>query len=88
MPEITINDVTFPIRPLKRHEVKALKKNGFTLGAINGDQVDNAMDAVFDLVLTPEQINAIDQFDNPDALRIWNAILRATWGNDAETKNS
>lgn len=85
---IEINGVEFPVRALKRREVKALKKKGFTIGAITGALVDDAMDEVFALVLTSDQIEMIDGFDNPDAIKMWNAILRLTWGGDAETKNS
>lgn len=87
MNTITVNGREFKIRPLKRKEVKALKKKGFTLGNIGGDQVDDAMDAVFEIVLPPEDIQALDEFDNPDVISVWQAILKATWGSDSDTKN-
>lgn len=88
MGEITVNGVEMHIRSLKRFEVKALKKKGYIVGAIPAEKVDDSMDEMFSMVLTPEQIDIIDAADYIESLKVWLAIQKTTLGNDAETKNS
>lgn len=78
----------YPVRSLKRREVKALKEDGFVLMALRRDQVDDLMDRLFALLYTPEQCAALDDVDQADAYGLMKAIMAATTGSDAEAKNS
>lgn len=87
MREITINGVEFEIRPLKRKEVKEMRKKGMPLTTLSPDLAEQAMESVFEMVFTPEQIEIIDELDNPDSLKLWNGILKETYGDKGEEKN-
>ncbi len=87
MRTIEVNGQSFDVRPLKRGEVKQLRKAGFNLVALDPPTAEDAMDAVFELIFTPDQISAIDALDNPDALKVWSAVLVETYGSRGEEKN-
>lgn len=87
MREVTICGKTFKIRNLKRKEVKALKKKGINLVGLKPEMADDAMDAVFDLVLTEEEIAVVDEFDQTDAMELWTEALKETFGSAEEEKN-
>lgn len=88
MREIKVSDQLFEIRPLKRKEVKQLRRDGFNLANLDPESGEEAMDRVFDMVFTPDQLALIDDLDNPDALKLWGAVLAETYGSPAEEKNS
>lgn len=88
MRTITINENNFEIRPLKRKEVKQLRAEGYNLTALALGTGEEAMDRVFAMVFTPEQISIIDELDNPDAIKLWSGILKETYGAPGEEKNS
>jgi hypothetical protein len=70
----------FETRSLKRKEVKALKKQGYNMGALSAEQVDDFMDLVFAVVFTPEQLALIDDLPQSECMRILNRILADTNG--------
>ena len=65
MRTIEINGHEYEIRPLKRKEVKQLRKNGYILTALNPQTAEDAMDQVFKLVFTSEQLTQIDERPRP-----------------------
>lgn len=79
---------TFEVRGLKRKEIKALKKDGIVLTNLDMKTADTAMDKVFDLVFTSEQVAMIDELPNRDAIKLWQGILMETFGAPGEKKNS
>jgi hypothetical protein len=87
MREIIIDDRPFNIRGLKRGEIKALKKEGFNLIDLKIEQADDAMDKVFELVFASHEITLIDDMANKDAMKLWTAILKETYGAPDEEKN-
>ena len=87
MREVIIGDRTFRVRGLKRKEIKALRDRGFVLLALEGKDLDAAQDATFEMVFSKEELAAIDELDNRDALRLWDAILRETSPAADEVKN-
>ncbi|BBO92051.1 hypothetical protein [Desulfosarcina ovata] len=88
MRTVTLGSNDFDVRPLKRKEVKQLRKDGITLVNLDPAKGEEAMDRVFDMVFTPDQIAVIDELDNPDALKLWSAVLKETYGAQDEEKNS
>jgi len=88
MREIEIKGNTFECRALTRGEVKALKKRGFNLNHILPKDADDCMDAVFEVVFTADEIKTIDGFAQHEAMKLWNGILRETYGAKDEEKNS
>jgi hypothetical protein len=87
MRTIEIDTHKYEIRALKRKEVKQLRKNGYILTALDPQTAEDAMDQVFQLVFSPEQISQIDERPNPDALKLWSGILKETYGAPDEEKN-
>ena len=66
---------------------KELKKKGFVLSDLRDDNVDDAMDEVFSIVLTKEDIARLDELPNNEAIKVWGAILDLTYGNRVQEKN-
>lgn len=83
--EITINDKTFNIRSLTRGEVKAQKKAGLSIGSLTPENADEYMDTVLNTVLGED---AVDNLPNPDAMKLYKAIITATYGGGEDEKNS
>lgn len=87
MRTIEIDTHKYEIRALKRKEVKQLRKNGYILTALDPKTAEDAMDIVFEMVFTSEQLTQIDEMPNPDALKLWSGILKETYGAPDEEKN-
>lgn len=87
MRELEINGQIFKARPLKRKEVKQIKADGFNMFKLEVEKADDAVDAIFDIAFTPEEIQQIDELDNADALKIFKAVLAETYGDPEEEKN-
>lgn len=83
--EIIINDKTFTIRPLTRGEVKAHKKAGLSIGSLTAENADDYMDTVLNTVFGEELVNNLP---NPDAMKLYKAIITATYGGGEDEKNS
>jgi len=88
MREVTFGGQTFEVRALKRREVKQLKKDGFNLNFITPEQADDCMDRVFEMVFSMAELAAVDDLDQHEAIKLWNAVLRETYGAEDEEKNS
>lgn len=85
----TICGRTFNVRPLTRGEVKSLRKeHGCNLMALAPDKAEEAMDRVFEMEFNEEEIAFIDKKENPEALKLWKAVLAETYGSQGEEKNS
>ena len=80
----------FEIRSLKRKEVKALKEKGFNMGALQPEQIDDFMDAVFTIIYSPAHIGKIDEQPQRDCIKLLNQIMDETNGSisEVEAKNS
>lgn len=87
--EKTIGDKTFEIRPLKRGEIKELRKKGINLAALDPANADDAVDEVMSIVLG-DRIEEIDDMDNPDALKLFKEIVDLSYSRppEEELKNS
>jgi hypothetical protein len=89
MPEkITLGGRDISFRGLTRREVKRLKADGFNLNNLYPEQLDDAVDAVFSLVMDQEDIDYLDDCVAQDALKAWRAVMDATFGSKAAEKNS
>lgn len=82
----TSHGETFDLRPLTRGELKTLRKQGYNMGALTTEQADDAMDAVFAMVLG-DDVDRLDAMPNTVAIDVWKKILSLTYGRDPE-KNS
>lgn len=88
MRTITINEQSFDVRGLKRKEVKTLRNEGLSLTSLDPETSEQAMERVFEMIFSPDQINQIDELQNVDALKLWTAALSETYGSPGEEKNS
>lgn len=86
MREVSIEGKTFNVRPLKRKEIKELKKQGFKMGAIENDQMDDWIDRLIEISL-PGQLDEIDDLPPKASYKIFEAILKESFGDKAEEKN-
>jgi len=78
---------SFDVRPLKRGEVKKLKADGLDINNLTPENADDCLDRVFDMIFDDRDIERIDELPNPDALTIWRAILKESFGSKEEEKN-
>ncbi len=87
---VTISDRKFEINPLTRGQIKKLKEFGFTYFNCTPslEQAHESLDAVFDMVLTEDEIQFIDARPNRDAIKIWKAVLAETYGGGSDEGNS
>ena len=77
----------FEIRPLTRGELKTLRKKGFTLGALDVSNIDDAIDEIIGIILGEEKTKELDALPNNDSVAMYQDILKLTFGGDPE-KNS
>lgn len=77
------------IRPLTRGEIKKLRAAGLYVTQLSGeddrDRAEESIDAVLEMVIGPEAAAALP---NPEANRIYLAVLAATYGSTDAEKNS
>ena len=87
--KVTAGGRDIVVRGLKRKEVKQLKNEyGINLSGLRLSQADEAADKVFELVLAPEDIEYLDEQCNAESVRVFNEIMKATYGSGEEAKNS
>ena len=86
MKEVEIAGQVFRIRSLKRGEVKKLRQEGYSLLNLTPENAEEAQEKVFEILFTKDQLEAMDQLDYPDSLKIWQAILDETYNIDEPTK--
>ena len=87
---VEINGRAFEIHPLTRGQIKELKDCGFSYFACRPslEQANDAMDEVFDLVLSSDEKAFLDDLPVKESFAIWKAILAETYGGGADEKNS
>lgn len=85
--EVVYNEFSFTVRALKRREVKQLKKEGFNLGYLEAEKADDCMDRVFGMVFSAPELDAIEDLDQHEAIKLWNDVLKETYGAKDEEKN-
>lgn len=95
MRTVKIPNCEIEIRGLKRKEIKTLKEFGYFRSRFSlpgedadPDTLDAAMDAVIDKVLTPEDIEALEDCEPRWTSEVWLAIIKETYGSVDEEKNS
>jgi protein-tyrosine-phosphatase len=77
------------IRPMKRKEIKALKKKGFDLRKIESEKIDETMDAVFDVLFTKDELKEIDGLEEKIVFhKLWPEVMKETFSSPDEEKNS
>jgi hypothetical protein len=97
MREVSIaQDLNVNIRPLKRKQIKGLKKKGFNVTTasifqVKAEQWDEFIDALV-TAYCPRQaqqvIAALDEMDNPRYRDVCMEFIAETWGSEVEEKNS
>lgn len=86
MREVIVEGKEFSVRPLKRSEVKALKKDGLNLGKIPPEEMDLWLDRIFELVF-PGMLSDIDDLPPRAASKLFEAVMKETYGDKDEEKN-
>jgi len=76
----------FDIRPLKRGEVKTLRKKGFNLANLSLENADDAIDEVIEMICK-DRLPDIDGLANTDALELFKSIIDLTYGRGEAEKN-
>ncbi len=90
MATIKIKKRKITVRPLTRGEIKKLKDCGYTyFGCMPSfDQANDALDKAFKIQLSKEDLVFLDTCTNKDARKVWEEILKETYGAKDEEKNS
>jgi len=86
--EVEVGNRKITVRSLTRKEVKALKKEGFDIGNLKKEEVDDLLDAVFPMVLSPEEVNLVENSPYRVCTQVWTAVIKETYGSAGEEKNS
>ena len=86
--EVKVGNKEITIRSLTRKEVKALKKKGFDIGSLKREQVDDLLDEVFPMILSPDEVNLVESSPYKVCIRVWTAVIKETYGAGDEEKNS
>ena len=78
------------MRPLKKKEIKKLKDYGYSiLGCMpTYAQSDDAVDKGLELVLDKDAMDFLDDCDPKEIKRVWSEMLKETYGDKDEVKNS
>lgn len=86
MREIEFEGRVFAVKALKRSQMKALRKEGFILGKIESDQMDDWVDKIIEMAC-PGRMAEIDDLPPKAAHAIFDGILKESYGDPAESKN-
>lgn len=79
----------FNVRGLTRGEVKRLRaEEEIDLLRITGENAEQALDRVLEMVLSEHELHELDALPNRVAMDIWTAVLAETYGSRDEEKNS
>ena len=96
MIKVQIGGTEIEVRALTGKEILALKAEGVPISrlgfdatklALDLDKADEAMEKVFDIILTDEQRPGLDELGNDEYLKLWRAILDETFPASDEVKN-
>jgi hypothetical protein len=87
MPTKEYGEKTFEIRGLKRGEIKALRKKGFSLAKIDPAEADILADEIVGMILG-DAVAAADELPNREYVRIFTDIMMLTYGSEESEKNS
>ncbi|MCF8094472.1 MAG: hypothetical protein K9J79_03835 [Desulfobacteraceae bacterium] len=86
--KVTAGGREIQVRGLKRKEVKWLRtEHGINLSGLRVSQADEAADKVFEIILAPEDIEYLNEQCNSESVRVFNEIMKATYGSGEEAKN-
>lgn len=89
MPTVEIIDRAIEVRGLTRKEVRALEPEGYTVMGpmLNLANANRAVEKVFDLVLSREDIAFLETQPHIQTLKVWREINNETFGSKDEEKN-
>lgn len=76
------------VRGLTRTELRKLKKDGFDPLDMIVAKSTEIYDAVFDIILTKEEFDSLEDKENKWAVGVFRGIMAETFGQGEETKNS
>ncbi len=90
MTTITINGKEFKVRPLTRGEIKSLKDCGYTYNSCvpTIEKANDALDKAFEIQFSKDEVTFLDDCTNKQGIKLWNEILKETYGAKEEEKNS
>jgi hypothetical protein len=88
MREVTVKDREFQCRALKVKEEKALRKKGINLLKVDFENIMTAVDEVFEMVFSGDDLAFIEDMDRAESMPLYSAVLAETYGSPKEEKNS
>lgn len=87
MRQIKIDGKTYEVRALRRAEIRALSDLG--IGSARFEPDRERFDEVLDRILETQFDAAdLDGMENPDLIRLYEAVIAETWTHPGEEKNS
>jgi len=87
MRDVMVGDEVFHIRGLTRGEIKSLRAEGVNLMALTVNDADKAFDLVVAMVFDSAAVAWIDSQENRVGMKLWEAVLKETFGAEDEEKN-
>ena len=85
---IPIAGKKFKIRSLRRKESRYMRREmGINLMDLKKSQADEAMDHVFEVVLDEADFKKTDDLKEMDAIKLFEAIIKETYGDPQEEAN-
>jgi len=92
MRTVEINGHSFKVKGLSRKFIKQLRADGYDLNNLKYEQVDEAMDLVFNEALvrtdaTLDPVEAIEEMTYKYSQQLWRACLEETFLSAEELKN-
>lgn len=89
MREVTVEGRALQIVGLRRGQIKQLRRDkGIDLWALRQHEIGVAMEEVFPLAFDEAEADFLDTVSEPDALRVFNEIVKETLRAPEEEKNS
>ncbi len=76
------------VRGLKRSEVREFRAKKVNFIYLDPDTAEETMDLVFKLVISEEDMAALEDMQNSCSIAVWSACLKETFGAPDEEKNS
>jgi len=90
MRKIFIGEREITIRPLTKKEIKLLKPLGYSYLGCQPLMTDleGVIDTALDIAIDPESIEYLDGQAMKDTRTVWRELLKETYGDKDEEKNS